>query len=67
MTAFDRAWDVAKSQFLIGEGGREGYTSAGTSYNRPWTYKYRVPIGRDPETGELIYSERDREVVVGSD
>ncbi len=67
MTAFDRAWSVAKSQFLIGEGGREGYRSAGTSYHRPWTYKYRVPIGRDPETGEPIYSERDREVVVGSD
>ena len=57
---FDEAWEVAKSQFTL----LEDETSAGTHWHNPFDYKYRVPIGYNPD-GSLRYSPRDRSVRVG--
>ena len=62
MTAFDRAWGVAKVDFALGPMPRSRRSdSLGTSWHTPRTYKYRVPTGKDAE-GKLIYGPREHEV-----
>jgi len=61
LTAFDRAWDVVKSQFVF-----DDETAMGTHYSKPWDYKYRVPIGYNPD-GSLKYGPRDKRVRIGSE
>ena len=60
MTAFVRAWSVAKSQFVLDT----EKNSLGTHWHTPFDYKYRVPIGYNPD-GSLKYGPKDRSVRVG--
>ena len=57
---FDEAWGVVKSQFILDT----DRSSMGTHYHTPFDYKYRVPIGYNPD-GSLKYSPKDRSVRVG--